>query len=197
MSPDSPPESSYQLWIHDCIKRYFRARDFEVRSITVTTQKEKHLPFDVHVQVRKGDFVKRFGLQVKRPYLDNKKLSWRLKREQHETLGDFPWIYYALPTFVDATMQEVSCYHIMIVGGGFQFKSVIGRKDVPVYYRWGGFTESLEKCAVGETVAPEAEFLSAVDFVEELRLKNSVIAEIDYTEKLINVVKSPESEEDE
>lgn len=181
------------MWVHDCIKAYLAARGFEVVSISPTSIQEKHLPFDMGFGIKKGNVVKRFGLQMKRPYVDGKGYYWRLKKAQHSTLESFSWIFYGLPTFVDIGMQDVACHHLLILRR-VQYKSILRRKDAWPFCRWGGFVESLERCTAGQNLSGEGADISPLTFAREYGVRSSLLVESDFTDKRANIYASPPEE---
>lgn len=185
-----PPEVSYQIWLAGCIKRYLRRAGFSVRVDTVSQPVERKIPFDLEVNVRRGNLVKRFGLQVKRPYVDGLGLFWRLDREQHQELQRWKWVFYAFPTSTDSSDQEVMCHHL-ILARRRRYSSKVRKHSLGWPYRWGGFVEALRECRVGLRLEQSRRVVPLSDQVRELELKGLVLADIDYTARHGEILVGP------
>ena len=148
---------------------------------------EKKRPYDLEVRVKNGNVVKRFGIQIKRPHVDRRGLYWGLNRRQHSTMRGFPWIYYAFPTFVDPVLQRVACHHVLIVPRHITYRPQIREGSLGRRYRWGGFAEAIVKCTAGQRLDPQLASTSLASLVRELRLRNSILADVDLSQRIVEI----------
>lgn len=188
-----PYEQSYAHWISECIEEYFERRGFQVKTFFNTPQKEKLEPFDTEFWIKNSDEVKRFGLQVKRPYT-NSGIFWKLDKNQHQRLNDpnFKWVLYAFPEFIDVNFSKVACFHTLFKTANFPFKTTLKRIEVrPWYYRWGALAERIIDCRIGLKVT-----VDNVHFLFELPYEwKTLVYDINLTKKKILCVKPAELSE--
>ena len=187
-----PYESSYAFWISKGIDEYFNRIGFQVKTLFNSPQKEKLEPFDTKHWMRNKDEVKRFGLQVKRPYTrKNLGIFWKLSKNQHQKLNDpnFKWILYALPEFTDVSFSDVSCFHTIFKVANFPFKTTLRRGELrPWYYRWGALAERIINCKIGIKVTADNVRL----LLELLYEWKTLVYDINLTRKIILCVKPEE-----
>ncbi len=184
----SPSEASHQNWLHACIVAYFEARAFRVDTSSPTARKEKERPYDLQVRVRKGNIIKRFGLQIKRPHEDGIGTYWGLNRQQHSTMQAFTWIFYALPTFTDSTLQHVACHHVLITPRYISYRPRVRVQNLGRRFRWGGFAEGIAKCTAGQRLDPTLAETTLESLALESRLVNSILADVDLTQRIVEVL---------
>lgn len=176
---------------------YFDSRGFGVRTLSPTQRAEKLKPYDLDVRIRKGNFIKRFGLQIKRPHVDSAGIYWGLNAVQHGTMQRFRWVFYAFPTFVDAALQRVACHHVLIVPRFVPFRPKLRSPDLGWRFRWGGFAEALLECRAGETLAPERPPPPLENLAREFNLVNAILADVDFTDGTVELLKTLAEDEEE
>jgi hypothetical protein len=194
MKSDPPNEEEHRLWLHDCIKRYFEARGFRVWSDAPTTNQENVNPWDLGFEVAGDHFVKKFALQLKRPYLNKKsQICWDLDKEQHGKIQQIPWVYYGLPTFVDRRMQRVACSHF-VISRVPKYQPTVTGFGLGYKYRWGGFVEALERCSVGTRLKPRGSGQKIDASPLDDRIRRALTASVDFTGNLAWLSTSPKDE---
>jgi len=195
MLPKIPSEGSYASWLVDCIRRYFEALGFTFYSEIQSQQFEDDYPFDIYTEIRKGNFVKRFGLQVKRPYITGKGIFWKLAPKQHAKMSDFQWIYYSLPDFLNRSHHRVACHHVIFRDPNFPFVSRLYKSQVGFYYRFGSFANGIMNCPIGQKVDQTFDWIKSEDMFEEFPFTNQFHTYLDLTEKKGQIVKNIEVQE--
>jgi len=157
---------------------------------------EKLQPYDLDVRIRKGNLIKRFALQIKRPHVDPNGVYWDLNPVQHRTMRRYRWIFYALPTFVNSDLQRVACHHVLIVPRSIPHVPRTRLGNLGLRYRWGGFAEAVIECRVGEVLFPERPPLPLEALIQEFNMRNSVLTEVDVTAGIAMVLKTPTQREE-
>lgn len=144
MVNDSPYEDIYVEAVSSKITEFLNKKGFDVVPQSISRQDENRFPYD-----RLYDLgSKIFGLQFKRPYLDNGEICWALDRQQHQTLKKFKWIFYLLPYYTDKKDYHNALYLTRILKGNFQFvPRVYFKKNIGM--DWGIFITEVLKCNFG------------------------------------------------
>lgn len=155
-------ERQVEYWSSRSIEDYFLDAGYEVRTFPITQQSEKKFPSDF--LFFDPTHSKLFGLQYKALY-GNGSDSWYLDEDQHKTLAEFPWMYYALSDLKDAKDLRVARDELRIVSPGFSFMdrlSVRGLREAGSFRRWGGFYQAVRKCYAGVLISSEQDLFSAL-----------------------------------
>lgn len=182
MLPDVPSESAYAYWVTRCIEEYFLNLGYDFCSEFGSQRKEIDYPFDVYASVAKGDMVKRFGLQFKRPHIRKARIHWKLDKLQYERMKKFGWIYYALPDFTDRKFHRNACHHVIFTGPDFPFSEEVNTSNIRYHYRMGKFAESIINCPMGERLKGR-DWEPAVKVFRALETVNFSIFYLDMTER--------------
>lgn len=183
MLPTIPSEASYAQWLVDCTQRYFEALGFIFYSEVQSQNLEKHYPFDIYASITKGNVVKRFGLQVKRPGTAKLGMYWTLNSTQHAQMNRFNWIWYSLPDFLTRTYYKVACFHTLFKSPNFPFVSRLYKSKIGVYYRFGSFANGLIICPIGQMVGKSFDWIESGTLFKEFHFINQVHTYLDFTER--------------
>lgn len=180
MLPQVPSEGSYATWLAQCLERYFEGLGFTFYSEIQTQPRENDYPFDIYASIQKGNFVKRFGLQVKRPNQLKKDISWDLDQEQHDKIRNYHWIWYALPDFFDRKYYKVACFHTIFKSASFSYKSTLHLSNIGFYLRLGTFANKIEECKIGEKI--KTDWVDSITLFKEYPFADQIHAYLDFTE---------------
>jgi hypothetical protein len=183
MLPSIPVEASYALWLQNCIQRYFEALGFRFYSEVQSQQLEKTYPFDIYAEISKGNAVKRFGLQVKRPYTNKQGIYWNLSSNQHTQMQKFQWICYSLPDFLQRSYSRVACYHTLFKDPNFPFVSQLSKPSIGFYYRFGSFANALMSCSMGQIVDRSFDWVNSINILQQSHFMNQFHTYLDLTAK--------------
>ena len=197
MLPIIPSEGSYTSWLAQCLQKYFESLGFKFFYEIQTQSREKNYPFDILAGVEKGNFVKRFGLQVKRPDQSKQDLYWKLDSVQHKQMKKFTWIWYALPDFLDRHYHKVTCFHTLFKNPNFGYISALHKSKIGFYLRLGAFASKVEECSIGEKLSKGLDLLNSEELFKEFSFANQIHTYLDFTEmkaQLFTNIK-PESNE--
>jgi hypothetical protein len=135
-------EDNYIDWTLRGIDRYYREHGYEVSTYSIGQVREHVIPFDRIVHV--GD--KLVGLQFKAPANDRPPWKYEFDNEQHQKLLDNSWIYYSLPKFTDARLQNSALDHIDFAGA----RSIdLVRKRPDQSIDWKEFQRRFRSCSIG------------------------------------------------
>lgn len=181
-----PAEFSYQIWLAECISTYFRNQGFEVNHSSQTQRAEKFVPFDLQFRVRRGDFAKGFGIQVKRPHARGRDLVWPIDPRQHETLNNYPWIYYGLPAFVDEADQTRACEKTAFTRAEGR-RTEVSMASMPSHDTWTGFARSLELCQRGVRIPPDSVWPARR---ADVRAAADILGAVNYSSKQVTIGRS-------
>jgi len=181
--PSVPTEASYALWLQNCIQRYFEALGFSFYSEVQSQRLEKKSPFDIYAGISKGNIVKRFGLQVKRPYTNKQGMYWNLNSNQHTQMQKFHWIYYSLPDFLQRSYSRVACYHTLFKDPNFPFVSQLSKPNIGFYYRFGSFAIAVMSCSMGQALDKSYDWANSIDILQQSHFANQFHTYIDLTTK--------------
>jgi hypothetical protein len=184
--PRIPDEASFANWLIDCVQKYFEALGYKFYSEIQSQKLEKDYPFDIYASIQKGNKVKRFGFQVKRPYL-NKRMYWRLKEKQHINMRKFPWIIYALPDFTEREYHKLACYHMMFKYPGFSYKQRLYYDEVFPYERFGSIAKKIVNCIFGEKIIKDR-WIDSRTILLEYQFINQIHTYLDFTEMIGQVI---------
>lgn len=183
MLPSIPSEASYASWLANCLQDYFESIGFSFYHEIQSQRREVDYPFDIYANVEKGNKVKRFGLQVKRPYVSKKGIYWKLEASQHSKMKNFFWIWYSFPVFLTRIYYKVALYHTLFKKANFPFVTILHRHQIGAYVRFGYFSHCIEKCTIGQKLDKDNDWIrSEILFKDEL-FKNQVHVYIDQTER--------------
>jgi hypothetical protein len=151
------PEEQTADWISLGVRDFFRNAGYRVITYKLTQHLEKDLPAD-------RTFLdpatwKIFGFQYKTLY-HNGEDRWPLDEVQHETLVDFPWIYYCLSELTDPREEQTALHQARIHRVSFNYRPAILQKErrSPRYYSWGEFYLGLKRCTFGQKLWSPIEF---------------------------------------
>lgn len=183
MLPSIPTEASYAQWLVNCMQRYFEGIGFTFYSEVQSQVREKDYPFDIYARISKGNIIKRFGLQVKRPYTAKQGIYWILDSNQHAQMNKFFWIYYSLPDFLLRGHYKVACYHTLFKNSNFPFTRHLYKWKIRFYYRLGAFTNALMNCSMGQTIDESSEWLDSRSILREFNFINQFHTYLDLTER--------------
>lgn len=188
MLPSIPTEASYAQWIVNCIQAYFEAIGFTFYPEVQSQKLEKNYPFDIYAEISRGNIVKRFGLQVKRPHTANQGIYWVLDPNQHAQMKKFPWIYYSLPDFLQRTYYKVACYHTLFKASNFPFISRLYKSKIGFYYRLGAFANGIITCSMGQIVGKNFDWVESEYIFKEFKFINQFHVYLDLTERKGQIV---------
>jgi len=183
MLPRIPIEANYTRWLMNCIESYFNAIGYTVHTEEQSQALEKHMPFDIYARINKGNVLKRFGLQVKRPYqYANGDLYWEIDRTQDNIIKKIPSIFYAFPDFIDRKYYAVACHHVRITRPIISYKHHL-RANTFNYYRFGHFAKQIVDCLFGQEIKSNVDFDSALITIEEYDMINNFHMFLDITQQ--------------
>jgi len=182
MLPQIPSESSYATWLMACTKKFFELLGFEFYSEIQSQVLEENHPFDIYVQIKKGNKVKQFGFQVKRSYISSKgELFWRLDETQHENMKKFSWMIYSFPDFIDRKYFEVACFYFIFKMPYFSYVSNYYKKNLYYYERFGSIARKIIDCPFGNLITSEA-WINPQVLMKEFEFINQFQVYLDFTE---------------
>lgn len=143
-------ERQVEYWTSRQIEDFFLNAGFNIFVYPVTQKIERYLPADF---IYAGDKVKLFGLQYKVLY-QNTSDYWKLGRRQHETMKNFPWIYYAFSDLTNVSDFRNSLYYLSVSESTFTFVNKFEKKHLRLvcYRRWAAFYQGLLICLLGERI---------------------------------------------
>src|SRR5262245_19547589 len=103
-----PTEDNYCDWLVAGVKGYFKDRGLRAQSFSIGQVAENKFPFDRAFGV--GNKI--IGFQLKRPVGEDP-WTWALDvtSAQHRLLKGSQWVLYALPDFIDVSLQDVALHH--------------------------------------------------------------------------------------
>ena len=183
MLPSIPTEASYAQWLVNCTQKYFEALGFSFYSEVQSQKREKNYPFDIYANINKGNAVKRFGLQVKRPNRTKLGIYWTLDSAQHAQMNNFQWIWYSLPDFLSRNYHRVACFHTLFKNPSFPFVSRLYKSKIGIYYRFGSFAKGLIDCSIGQIVDKRFDWIKSGAIFREFYFVNQIHAYLDLTER--------------
>lgn len=164
-----PIEREFEAWIINCIERYFKKINKQVRIYAVSPNLESRFPAD---EVLNFDF-KIIGLQFKKATVSKLKkgqaqtnytnIHWVLNNPpgQFSMVQSMTEIFYCLPTFINRNYKNVALDHCLF------WRPITGMTAGPYWYknpnahrqsnhcieisslRWGQFIERLYECKIG------------------------------------------------
>jgi len=190
MLPPIPTEASYAQWLVNCIQSYFEGIGFSFYPEVQSQPREKDYPFDIYAGISKGNVIKRFGLQVKRPHTSKQGIYWILDANQHNQMRKFPWIFYSLPDFLLRSYYKVACFHAIFKNSSFSFKTRLYKSKVGFYYRLGAFANALLDCSFGQIVDQSSKWLDSISLLTEFHFFNQFHTYLDFTDKRAQVFSS-------
>ena len=170
--------------------------DYEIQS----QPRQKHFPFDIYAEIKKGNAVKRFGLQVKRPQESKSGISWDIDPTQHSTMSKFPWIWYAFPDFLNRKYRRVTCFHTLFTNSNFAYVSCLHKSKLRFYYRFGSFANRVEACSIGQKLEKGFDWSSSESIFDEFNFDNQIHTYLDLTEmkaKIFTKISSQDNEQKE
>lgn len=151
-------EQHLQEWTSAEIVRYLRARGYAVRHWHVTQDLEKRIPTDWVFVDRSR--LKVFGLQYKALY-SNGEDYWHLDRDQHNTLQQYPWVYYCASEMTGPRDEGKALAAARIYAADIPYRRRLTRRGRQVrYLRWAAFFRRFEACLVGRRVRSRSELLA-------------------------------------
>lgn len=183
MLPAIPTEASYAQWLVNCMQRYFEALGFSFYPEVQSQKLEQYYPFDIYASITKGNVVKRFGLQVKRPNKTKLGIYWTLDSTQHAQMNKFQWIWYSLPDFLSRNYFRVACFHTLFKNPNFPFISRLYRSRIGIYYRFGSFANGLMRCPIGQIVDKSFDWMESGAIFKEFYFVNQIHTYLDFTER--------------
>jgi len=183
MLPSIPSEGSYASWLANCLQRYFEALGFSFYHEIQSQPLEKDYPFDICASIRKGNFVKRFGLQVKQPYPSKQGIYWKLNPTQHTQMKKFQWIWYSLPDFLSRHYHQVACFHILFKNPNFPYVSSLHKSKIGFYLRLGSFANGIEICTIGQKISKDMDWAKSEDIFKEYYFADQIHTYLDFTDK--------------
>jgi len=183
MLPAIPTEASYAQWLVNCTQKYFEALGFSFYSEIQSQKREKNYPFDIYASITKGNVVKRFGLQVKRPDTTKLGIYWALDSTQHAQMNKFQWIWYSLPDFLRRNYYRVACFHTIFKRPNFPFISRLYKSKIGIYYRFGSFANGLVSCSIGQIVDKSFDWMESRAIFREFYFINQIHTYLDFTER--------------
>ena len=197
MLPSIPSEASYASWLANCLKRYFEALGFSFYHEIQSQPLEKDYPFDIYASIEKGNFVKRFGLQLKRPYPSKQGIYWKLDSTQHAQMKKFQWIWYSLPDFLSRHYHQVACFHTLFKNPNFSYISNLYKYKTGFYLRFGSFANGVEMCTIGQKVSKGLDWVKSEDIFKEFSFANQIHTYLDFTDQKAQLFANIETERDE
>lgn len=197
MLPSIPSEASYASWLANCLKRYFEALGFSFYHEIQSQPLEKDYPFDIYASIEKGNFVKRFGLQLKRPYPSKQGIYWKLDSTQHAQMKKFQWIWYSLPDFLSRRYHQVACFHTLFKNPNFSYISNLYKYKTGFYLRFGSFANGVEMCTIGQKVSKGLDWVKSEDIFKEFSFANQIHTYLDFTDQKAQLLANIETERDE
>ena len=183
MLPPIPSEASYANWLANCMQRYLEALGFTFYSEIQSQVREKDYPFDIYAHISKGNVVKRFGFQVKRPNTSRLGIYWNLDSNQHNQMQRFQWIHYSLPDFLSRSYHRVACYHTLFKEPYFSFISRLYKSKIGFYYRLGSFANGIMNCSKGQIVGKSFDWMESIVIFQEFKFINQIHTYLDFTER--------------
>lgn len=183
MLPPIPTEASYAQWLVNCAQRYFEALGFSFYPEVQSQRLEQNYPFDIYANIAKGNVVKRFGLQVKRPYTAKLGIYWTLDSTQHAQMNKFRWIWYSLPDFLSRNYYRVACFHTLFKNPNFPFVSRLYKSKIGIYYGFGSFANGILRCPIGQSVDKSFDWMKSGATFKEYSFINQNHAYLDFTER--------------
>jgi len=183
MLPSVPSEGAYTSWLANCLQKYFEALGFSFYHEIQSTVREEKYPFDIYANIQKGNFVKRFGLQVKRPQTSKQGIYWKLDSSQHIQIQKFQWIWYSLPDFTNRTYYRVACFHTLFKDPNFPFISNLYKSNIGFYFRLGSFANKIMACMIGQKLNKDFDWLKSDDIVKEFLFVNQIHTYLDFTDQ--------------
>lgn len=145
-----PNERQVEYWTSRAIEDYFDNEGYSVVVVPNSQRVEHQVPFD-HFFMGQG--LKVFGLQYKRLYSSPD--HWRLSDWQHQRMGSYQWIYYAL-SGVKRIQEHRNALHLLqLTESDFPYRPQLYPQDLGSepgkirYARWGGFVQELFGCWMG------------------------------------------------
>ena len=183
MLPSIPTEASYAHWLQNCLQKYFEALGFSFFSEVQSQALEKRYPFDIYAGISRGNMIKRFGLQVKRPHINKQGVYWNLNSNQHKRMQKFKWIYYSFPDFLLRSYFKVACFHTLFKNPNFLFVSQLSKSKIGLYYRFGAFANGVMSCSVGQALDKSFDWVSSIDILRESYFPNQFHMYLDLTTK--------------
>jgi len=196
MLPTIPTEASYAQWLVSCTQKYFEALGFGFYPEVQSQRREPRYPFDIHVGIRKGNVVKRFGLQVKRPDRTRLGIFWALDSAQHAQMQKFHWIWYSLPDFLSRNYYKVACFHTLFKSPHFPFISRLYKSKIGIYYLFGSFANGLMNCSIGQIVSKSFDWMKSIAIFKEIHFMNQIHAYLDFTERKGQLFTNIQTEQD-
>lgn len=197
MLPSIPGEGSYASWLANCLQKYFESLGFTFYHEIQTPPREHDYPFDIIARISKGNFVKRFGLQVKRPYPSRQGIYWLLDLAQHSQMKNFPWIWYSLPDFLNRNYYLVACFHTLFTDSNFPFVPTLYKSKIRFFLRLGTFANRVERCPIGEIVGKDFDWAKSEDIFREYQFINQIHTYLDFTERKAQLFTNIEPRENE
>jgi len=184
MLPHIPTEANYTRWLMNCVESYFRAIGYTVYTEIQSQFLEKDMPIDIYARINQGNLLKRFGLQVKRPYqYSDGKLYWRIDRVQDNQIKKISQIWYALPDFVDRKYRLVACHHVIIKRPTISYLSNLSKDNLDYYVRFGTFAKKIVDCIWGQKIQSNIDFESAKVMIQEYDMINNFHMFMDTTQQ--------------
>jgi hypothetical protein len=142
-------ERQSEYWTSRQVEEFFLDLGYEVLTLPLTQLVEKNLPADFLFFDRKR--CKLFGFQYKALY-KNTKDHWLINADQHNTLSEYPWLYYCLSELRNANEHRIALHLTRIIDSRFKHQEKIFTKSdeiLKIYSRWGAFYQGIEKCFNG------------------------------------------------
>jgi len=195
MLPKVPSEGAYTSWLANCLQSYFEAAGFSFFHEIQSQPREADFPFDICAKIEKGNVVKRFGLQVKRPHESKGGVYWNLDLVQHNNMNKFPWIWYAFPDFLDRKYYRVACFHTLFTNSSFPHVSSLHKSKLRFYYRLGSFADRVIACTIGQKLEKSSDWSSSESVFGEFHFDNQIHTYLDFTEMKAKLVTKISNEE--
>lgn len=196
MLPPIPSEAAYTAWLASCMQRYFEALGYTFYPEIQSQRREKDYPFDIYADISKGNVVKRFGFQVKRPNTSRLGICWKLDLNQHTQVQRFQWIYYSLPDFLPRSYHRVTCYHTLFKESNFPFVSPLYKSKIGFYYRLGSFANGITNCSRGQLVDKSFDWMESKAIFKEFNFINQIHTYLDFTERKSQLFTNIQKEQD-
>jgi hypothetical protein len=171
-----PIEREYEAWIINCIEKYFKKIDKQVRIFAVSPALESSFPADEIINYK----FKIIGLQFKKTSVSNltseqtqtkcSNIHWVLNNPpgQFALVQVMTEIYYCLPTFINRDFKNVALDHCLLwrphagmTVGTFWYNNPNARgqnnQNIEASsLRWGQFIEQLYECKIGSIHTPRS-----------------------------------------
>ena len=156
-------ERQVEYWTSRQMEGFFLDAGFELLTLPITQLTEHGVPADFLYLERVTS--KLFGLQFKALYRNGTD-CWHLEPRQHQTLSLFDWMYYGLSDMKSANQHRNALHYLRVLPSQFKFRpdlsAQLSQREMPPYYRWGAFFDSVRACKLGRRIEGAKDLQSAL-----------------------------------